>query len=434
MSLPTQLHLNLNIYGAGAHAAAWLWPQNDPLWPVTPDYFVRLAQTAERGGFDAVFFSDRAAFPGNSLHRPFPAIEPSILLTLIAAKTQHIGLLATVSSSYNEPFNIARRFASLDLVSGGRSGVNIVTSADVEAARNFGRSAPLAHADRYRRAAEFSQVLKDLWASWGPGGIVADRATGQYFDPAQIRPIAHHGEFFSVEGPINVPPSPQGRPLVVQAGGSDAGLDLAAQHADAVFTLAPSLAQAQGYRQALDTRLKALGRATSAVKVFPGLVTVLGGTEQAAQQRAQALADLVPIEQGLNYLSDLLQTRFGHADLDQPLPADLQLPGNGMTTFAKNVLDKARSHGWTVRELIRAQNGGGSNHNTIVGTPEQVADYMLTWFRSGAIDGFNLMHDVLPSGLEDFVDQVVPLLRKAGVYRETYNASTSRGNLGLAAA
>lgn len=432
MSQHRQLHLNLNIYGAGAHAAAWLWPGNDPLGPVSTDYFVKLARLAEAGTFDAVFFADRPAFPEKSVFRPFPTLEPTILLATIAAHTRHIGLLATISSSYNEPYNIARRYASLDLVSHGRAGVNIVTSADNEAARNFGLDAAPSHADRYRRADEFSRVLKDLWNSWLPGGVVADRNSGRYFDTDRIRPIEHHGEFFSVRGPLNVPPGPQGRPVIVQAGGSPAGLDLAAHHADAVFTLATSLDEARDYAGSLRARLGKFGRRPEDVRIFPGLVTTIGDTEQSARRRQEELAELVPVEQGLNYLSDILQTRFSAADLDHPLPDNIIVPENGMTTFALNLIRKARENRLTVRQLIRSQNGGGSNHKTIVGTPEQIAAHIVEWFDSGAIDGFNLMPDVLPSGLETFVEQVVPLLRRAGIFREHYEGKTLRENLGLA--
>lgn len=426
-----QLHLNLNIYGTGAHAAAWLWPGNDPQAVITTDYFVKLAQLAERGTFDAVFFADRPAFPENGAFRPFPSIEPTVLLAAIAAHTRHIGLLATASSSYNEPYNIARRYASLDLISGGRAGVNIVTSADSEAARNFGLGAPPAHADRYRRADEFAEVLKALWDSWSPGGIVADRSTGRYYDTDRIRPIDHHGEFFSVRGPLNVPPGPQGRPVIVQAGGSPAGRDLAAKHADAVFALATSIEEAREYARDLRERAVKHGRAAKDILIFPGLATIIGDTEAAARRRQEELADLVPIAQGVNYLSDLLQVDVGRFDLDKPLPETVSVPENGMTTFALNVIRKARENGLTIRQLIRAQNGGGSNHKTIVGTPEQIAAHITEWFGTGAVDGFNLMPDVLPSGLETFVEQVVPLLRRTALFREHYEGGTLRENLGL---
>lgn len=426
-----QLHLNLNIYGAGAHAAAWLWPRSDPFALMKPDYFIELAKIAERGTFDAVFFSDRAGFPEKSIYRPFPSIEPTILLATIAAHTKYIGLLATASSSYNEPYNIARRYASLDLASNGRAGVNIVTSADSEAAQNFGLNAPPDHAERYRRADEFAVVLKALWASWRPDGVIADQSSGRYFDLDYIRPIDHHGEFFSVRGPINVPPGPQGRPVIVQAGGSPAGRDLAARHADAVFSQALSLDEALEYAGDLRRRAEGHGRKPADILVFPGVVTVIGDTEQAALQRAEALADRVPIEQGLNYLTDLLRTDAHAFDLDKPLPETICVPENGITTFVETLIRRSRHEGLTVRQLIRAQNGGGSNHKTLVGTPEQIAAHMLEWFEAGAADGFNLMADVLPSGLETFVDEVVPLLRRAGVFRKQYEGATLRENLGL---
>lgn len=431
MSRPRKLHLNLNFQNNGSHAASWLWPESDPLAFTKVDYFVRIAKIAERGTFDAIFFADRPAFPENAQYRPAQAFEPTILLTAIAAQTSHIGLLATASSTYNEPYNIARRYASLDHISGGRAGINIVTTADAQAAPNFGLDSVPEHEKRYARADEFADILKALWASWQPGAISANKQSGQYFDRSRINPIDHEGEFFSVRGPLNVPRTPQGRPIIVQAGGSPAGRDLAAKHADAVFSVAQTLQEAIEYAQDLRARAVKFGRRAEDILNFPGLATILGDTEQAALRREEELAELVPVEQGLNWFRAIFDIDPSRLHLDRQLPDDLKVPQNGMTTFAQNVIKKARENNFTLRELIRSQGGGGNNHRPFVGTPEQVATQIIEWFHTGAIDGFNLMPDVLPSGLDVFVDEVVPLLRRAGVFREHYEGTTLREHFGL---
>ncbi len=431
MSSVRKLHLNLNFLTSGTHAGAWLWPGSDPLAFTRFDYFVEIAKIAERGTFDAIFFADRPAFPDNAEFRPFQSFEPTITLAILAAHTSHIGLLATASSTYNEPYNIARRYATLDHASGGRSGVNIVTTADTQAAPNFGLDGVPEHGDRYARADEFVTILKSLWASWEPAGTLADKVSGRFFDRSKIRPIDHKGTYFSVRGPLNVPRTPQGRPIIVQAGGSPAGRDLAAHHADAVFSVAHSLDDAISYSHDLGARAAKFGRRREDILIFPGLVTVIGDTEQAARRREEELLDLVPVGQGIHWLSTLLQVDASAFDLDAPLPDGIAAPQNGMTTFAENAIRKARTNNLTVRELIRSQSGGGNNHRSVVGTPEMIASQIIEWHESGAVDGFNLMPDVLPSGLDVFVDEVVPLLRRAGVFRTEYESTTLRGNFGL---
>jgi FMN-dependent oxidoreductase (nitrilotriacetate monooxygenase family) len=426
------LHLNLNFLSAGSHAAAWLWPGNRPEAFVDPAYWVETAQLAEEGTFDAIFLADHPSMPQRSDFRPFQALEPSIVLTAIAAATRHIGLIATISSSYNAPYNIARRFASLDIVSGGRVGINIVTTADKASAFNFGSEHAADHATRYDRALEFTDVVKTLWNSWQDDALVGDTAAAQFVDPARVHEANHHGRYFRVRGPLNVPRSRQGHPVVVQAGGSDDGLELAARHAEAVFTAAHTPEDSRAYASRLRARAEALGRPAGSVVVLPGLVTIIGSTEAEARQREEELNSLAPIEQGLAWASGLLRIDATRYDLDAPLPADLPIPSDGMTTFARGALTKARRQKLTLRELIRSQVGGGSNHRAIVGTPEHIAASIEDWFLSGAADGFNLMPDVLPSGLEAFVRHVVPILRRRGIFREAYEGDTLRDHLGLA--
>jgi len=431
VTLPRQLHLNLNFLNAGTFASAWRWPSSKPSDYADVQYYVRTAQLAERGTFDSIFLADFPALSDHPQHRPFQSLEPTITLATIAAATQHIGLIATASSTYNEPYNIARRFSSLDHVSGGRAGLNIVTTADPAAARNFGLSQRLAHSVRYERAAEFAEVVTGLWDSWEDDALVGDKQTAQFLDPARIHPVDYHGQHFSVAGPLNVPRSPQGRPIVVQAGGSDDGMDFAARYADAVFSVAHSLPDAAAYAKDLGQRLSAYRRAEDAILIFPGLVTVIGSTEAEAKRREEQLWELVPIEYGLRRLAGILQVDPAVLKLDQPLPRNLKLPVDGMQTFFKGALTLAERGGLTVRQLIRAQ-GGGTGHRIIVGTPDSVADSIETWFRSGAVAGFNIMPDVIASGLEAFVDHVVPLLRQRGIFRNAYDGTTLRDHFGLA--
>lgn len=425
-----QLHLNLNFLNSGTFASAWRWPDSNPGDFADIGFFIRTAQLAERGTFDAVFLADFPALSDRPEYRPFQSLEPTVVLTALAAATSHIGLIATASSSYNEPYNIARRYASLDHISGGRAGINVVTTADPAAARNFGVGV-LAHGARYDRAAEFTHVVKSLWDSWEDDALVGDKANARLVDTSRVHRIAHKGRYFSVEGPLNVPRPPQGRLPVVQAGGSDDGKEFAAEHADAVFSVAHSLPDAIDYATDLRARAARFGRRGDEIRIFPGLVTVIGSTEEEARRREEALWDLVPIEYGLGRLAGILQVDPASLDLDAPLPDNLVLPTDGMQTFFKGALTLASRGKLTVRQLIRAQ-GGGTGHRIVVGTPEQIAAGIGEWFATGAVDGFNVMPDVIASGLEAFVDHVVPLLRRQGIFREAYEGRTLRDHLGLA--
>ncbi|GGF58473.1 nitrilotriacetate monooxygenase component A [Azorhizobium oxalatiphilum] len=431
MSAQKQLHLNLNFLNAGTFASAWRWPASTPSAFADVQYYVRTAQLAERGTFDSIFLADFPALSDRPDYRPFQSLEPTIVLATIAAATRHIGLIATASSTYNEPYNIARRFASLDHASGGRAGLNIVTTADPVSARNFGLKERLPHRIRYERAAEFADVVKALWDSWEDDALVGDKASARFVDTSRVHAIDHEGPHFSVAGPLNVPRPPQGRPVVVQAGGSDDGKDFAAAHADAVFSVAHSLPDAIDYARDLRARAAVYGRGPDDIRIFPGLVTVIGGTEAEARRREEELWELVPIEYGLGRLAGILQVDPASLDLDKPLPANLALPVDGMQTFFRGALTLAERGNLTVRQLIRAQ-GGGTGHRIIVGTPEQIADNIAEWFASGAVAGFNVMPDVIATGLEAFVDHVVPLLRRRGIFRESYEGTTLRDHLGLA--
>ncbi|PKW07829.1 FMN-dependent oxidoreductase, nitrilotriacetate monooxygenase family [Streptomyces sp. 1222.5] len=428
-----QLHLNAFLMNTGHHEASWRLPESDPYAHTDLAHYVHLARIAERGAFDSLFLADGPQLWNNLAQRPAGALEPLTLLTALAAATEHIGLIATASTSYNSPYNLARRFASLDIISGGRAGWNIVTTAGAEAARNFGLDAEPAHAERYARAAEFLDVSLKLWDSWEDDAIVADKAAGVWGDDGKIHPPRHRGTYFSVAGALNVPRSPQGYPLLVQAGSSEDGKAFAARYAEAVFTAQQTLADAQAFYADLKSRTAQAGRDPGHIKVLPGIVPVLGSTQAEARAAEQLLEDHIVYDHGVGRLESLLQLEPGSLELDAPLPADL--PPESAVEGAKSrytlVVELARRERLTVRQLI-GRLGGGRGHLTFAGTPEQVADKIETWFTRGAADGFNIMPAVLPSGLDAFVEHVVPLLRARGLLRTGYGPRrTLRERYGL---
>lgn len=430
---PRRLHLNVNILHSGFVPSAWRLPEADPRAFADIQHYIRTARIAEAGKLDAIFLADNAAIVDQIHFRPITALEPTILLACVAAATTHIGLIATASTSYNEPYNIARRFSTLDHVSNGRAGWNMVTTADLPSARNFGLEATPDHAKRYARASEFADIVKALWDSWEDGAFVGDKATGSFVDATRVHPIAHRGEHFAVQGPLNLPRAPQGHPVLVQAGASADGRELASRHAEAVFSASQSFEESLAYARALKTRAAELGRGPDAVKVLAGLTTIVGGTEAEALRRRDELVDLIPWDYSLTRIAGTLGIAPDRLKLDERLPENLPLPGNGNGnhTFFNAVVAAGRTHGYTVRQLIRELAGGGG-HRVIVGTPEQIADDIEHWFKGGAADGFNLMPDALPHGLEHFVDGVVPILQKRGLFRTDYEGRTLRDHLGLA--
>jgi FMN-dependent oxidoreductase (nitrilotriacetate monooxygenase family) len=428
-----QLHLNAFLMNTGHHEASWRLPESDPYAHVELAHYVNLARIAERGTFDSLFLADGPQLWGTVAQRPAGALEPITLLTALATATEHIGLIATASTSYNSPYNLARRFATLDILSGGRAGWNIVTTAGAEAARNFGLDAEPAHAERYARAAEFLDVALKLWDSWEDDVIVADKAAGVWGDDTKIHPPRHKGTYYSVEGALNVPRTPQGYPLLVQAGSSEDGKRFAARYAEAVFTAQQTLADAQAFYADLKARTSAAGRDPDHIKVLPGIVPVIGSTEAEARAHEQALEDHIVYTHGVGRLENLLQLEPGTLRLDAELPADL--PPESAIEGAKSrytlIVELARRERLTVRQLI-GRLGGGRGHLTFTGTPEQVADAVETWFTHGAADGFNIMPAVLPSGLELFVEHVVPILRARGLLRGEYGPrQTLRERYGL---
>lgn len=428
-----QLHLNVNLLHSGVYPSAWRLPQSRPDAFVDLDHFVRVARIAERGKLDAIFLADTPAINDRIDYRPINALEPTVVLSAIAAVTTYVGLIATASTSYNEPYNLARRFASLDLISRGRAGWNVVTTADAAAGRNFGSSGAQEHGARYERAREFTQVVHALWESWEDDAFVGDKASGRFVDTSKVHAIRHRGAHYAVEGPLTVPRSLQGRPVTFQAGGSEDGRELAAATADAVFSLAQTIEDGVAYARDLRARAVRYGREPGTIVILPGLATVIGSTEAEARRRQDELWELVPIEYSLARLAGTLQIPPDRLTLDAPLPDPLPLPANANQTMFRGTVALARRDNLTVRQLLRAL-GGGVGHRIVAGTPEAIADDIEAWFRAGAADGFNLMPDVLPDGLETFVDTVVPLLQRRGIFRIDYTGTTLRDHLGLARA
>ncbi|MEU8436806.1 LLM class flavin-dependent oxidoreductase [Streptomyces sp. NPDC029216] len=431
MPAPRTLHLNAFLMNAGHHDAAWRHPAASPERVTDLSYFQELARTAERGRLDSVFFADGLALWGKARYNALGGFEPLTLLSAIAAVTSHIGLIATVSTTFNDPYNLARKFASLDHISGGRAGWNIVTSGTVEEARNFNRDEHLEHGLRYERAREFLEVATKLWDSWEDDAVVLDKEGGIYADTDRLHPADHRGKHFSVAGPLNVPRSPQGHPLLVQAGSSEDGKEFAARYAEAVFTAQQTLADGQAFYKDLKSRLAGYGRAEEDLLVLPGVAPVIGSTEAEAKALERELTELQIPEYGLAQLSGMLGTDLTGLPLDGPLP---ELPQerdiNGNKSRFTLVAELARRDGLTLRELI-ARLGAGRGHRVHAGTPEQIADQLEEWFTQGAADGFNIMAPVLPTGLTDFVDHVVPLLQRRGLFRTEYTGTTLREHYGL---
>jgi FMN-dependent oxidoreductase (nitrilotriacetate monooxygenase family) len=427
-----QLHLNAFLMSSGHHEAAWRLPQSDPHADFDVSHWVSLARLAERGKLDSLFLADGPSLWHGADYRPGGQLEPTVLLSVLAGATERIGLIATASTTYNEPYNLARRFASLDHISGGRAGWNIVTTAGREAAQNFGLADRPDHRDRYARAAEFVDVSIKLWDSWDDDAAIADKAAGRFAREGSVQPIEHDGDYYSVRGPLNVSRSPQGHPLLVQAGSSEDGREFAARYAEAVFTAQQTLAEARDFYGDLKTRVARHGRNPDEVKILPGIVPVLGATEADARDLDRLLDELIVPEYGLRALSEVLEVPVEVLELDKQLPSEIpdSETVEGSQSRSGLIVELARRERLTVRQLL-GRLGGGRGHWTVVGAPEQIADALVEWFEQGAADGFNVMGPVLPQSLEQFVDHVVPLLQRRGLFRTEYEGRTLREHYGI---
>ena len=429
-----RLHLNLFIHSRGHHEASWRHPAASPLALTDIRYYQELARKAEAGLFDSIFLADTLALGDDVAHAGRTWLEPITALGALAVSTSHIGLIATTSTTYTEPYNLARQFASLDHMSGGRVGWNIVTSWAVGAARNYGGTSQISHADRYERAEEFMQVVTALWDSWPDDAITDDRASGQYAKAEEIRAIDYAGTHYRVAGPLNIPRPPQGRPVFVQAGSSDTGRRFAARHAEAVFTAQMEKATAREFYADLKSLVKAEGRAPDQALILPGLSPVIGSTEAEAQRTARDLNDLTDPEVGRKRLSGRFGGHdFSHLPLDRTLTAE-DFPDPGTVEAARSrtevIVGLVRREKTTLRQLL-AYLAGARGHFTTAGTPEQIADLIEDWFNDGAADGFNVMPPVLPAMLDVFVAEVIPLLQRRGLFRTAYEGETLRDHFGL---
>ncbi|WP_372666400.1 LLM class flavin-dependent oxidoreductase [Amycolatopsis kentuckyensis] len=428
-----QLHFTAFLKPPGEYLAAWRHPDTRADAGVDFDTVLSFARAAEAAKFDAVFFADLVGVPLESqdvLSRVSvvnDSFEPTTLLAALAAATSRIGLIATASTTYNEPYHLARTFASIDHISGGRAGWNVVTSLNDGEALNFGLDAHVGHADRYGRAEEFFDVVTGLWDSFDDDAFRHDKPSGVYFDPAKLHVLDHAGPHLSVAGPLNISRPPQGRPVIVQAGASEAGKQFAARVAEVVFSGQRDLARATEFYADIKDRAAAFGRSPDELKVFPALSVITGETRAAAEAKRDALRGLMPPQVALAHLAYLLGG-FGLTayPLDGPLP---ELPESNQSKSTQlDVYLRARQRGLTIRQLAAEIS---DDAGTIVGPPEEIADHIERWFAAPAADGFTLVFPYLPGTLDDFVQLVLPILRRRGLFRARYDGTTLRDHLGL---
>jgi FMN-dependent oxidoreductase (nitrilotriacetate monooxygenase family) len=422
-----KMHFGLFLLGTGSHVAGWRVPgAMDSFQDI--GMIRQIAVEAERGLFDLIFVGDNLnADP--AAHPSYTArLEPLTLLSAIAGATQHIGLGATVSTTYCDPFTVARVFASLDHLSGGRAAWNAVTTANPAAAANFGTVHP-DHSKRYEIAEEFLTVVRGLWDCWADDAIVADRETAIYIDPARVRALDHEGTHFKVKGPLNIGRSPQGQPVILQAGGSGPGQELAAKSADVVFSVTQDLDEARAFYRSVKDRLAKYGRSEESMVVLPGVMPIVGRTEREAHDKLAELQGFISETNALALMSDRFGVDMSVYDLDGPIPDDL-VPSDNYHAFARVMLDKAKRENMRLRDVYNLM-AAARGHWVLCGTPDYVADTLETWFTTRAADGFNVMPSHFPAGLTDFVDLVVPILQERELYRTQYEGTTLRDRMGL---
>lgn len=429
------MKLGLFMMGEGHHVAAWRDPGVRKGTTLDIQHFVDIAKTGERGFFDFLFTADtNAIFYGDDLEQlrrttaPL-RLEPLTLLSALAMATEHIGLICTATTTYLDPFHVARQFASLDQISGGRAGWNLVTSSAPAEAANFSHDAHPDYAHRYERAAEFAQVVMGLWDSWEADAIIEDSDGGQFYDPDRLHRLNHKGKHFSVRGPLTIQRSPQGRPIIVQAGQSEQGRELAAETAEVIFTVQQDFDEARAFYTDIKSRAGKFGRAPSDINVMPGLLPVIGKTRREAEERLDRINGLIHPELGLARLSNILGMDLSPYPLDGPLPEIP--PSEEQQGRQKVVIALARRENLSIRQLYQ-QITGVRGHRVLCGTAEEIADSMEQWVQDGAADGFNIMSLTYPEGLDDFVDQVIPILQQRGLFRTKYEGRNLRENLGLA--
>ena len=429
MTNQRKMRLGAFFSGMGSNMASWRHPKAVADGAINLEYYRALTLKAETAKMDFVFFGDGLYISEKSHPIFLTRFEPLTLLAALAMETTHIGLAATLSTTYSDPFTIARQFASIDHISNGRAGWNIVTSPLEGSALNYSKPEHPEHDLRYRMAHEFMEVTKGLWDSWEDDAFIRNKETGEFFDPTKMHRLNHKGEFYSVQGPLNIHRSKQGRPVLIQAGQSEAGMEFAARHADAVFTGQGSLEGAAEFSREIKQRGAKYGRGPEEFLILPGCAPIVGRTLEEAEEKYQQIANLVVIDDALNYLgryfNDIDFTQFG---LDEPFPELGDFARNGWESTTDRIKQLAKEESLTLRQMAIRET---TPKSVFIGTPVQVADTMQAWFEGGAADGFMVNPAVLPVEFDDFVDHVIPILKKRGLFRTEYEDNTLHGNLGL---
>jgi FMN-dependent oxidoreductase (nitrilotriacetate monooxygenase family) len=428
MAKSPHIKLGFILHGVGRTWNDWRHPDRDVNASTSLSHYQQQAATAERGKFDFLFVADSLSITEKSSPHYLNRFEPITILSALAATTSRIGLVATLTVSYSEPFNVARQFASLDHLSGGRAGWNVVTSWLGDTAANFSKTEHPAHATRYKIAAEYLDVVKGLWDSWEDGAHVADKESGQFVDPAKLHRLDHKGEHFQVRGPLNIKRMPQGQPVIFQAGASDDGRSFAARHAEVIFTHAPTKEDGQAYVADVKARARGFGRDPDQLFVLPGIAPIVGDTDEDAEARYRELAALESIDTGLGFLSRTFNDHdFRQYDLDAPFPDVAHIGLDSQQSGTLRILAEVRADNLTLRQVAERL---ATPRGAFVGSPETVADQLQQWFEEGAADGF-VIFEPLPGQLELFVDRVVPILQARGLFRDEYEGTTFRAQLGL---
>lgn len=428
MSKHDNLKFGIMLQGAGGHMNSWKHPSSPPDASVNLQFFIDTARKAEAAGIAFAFVADGLYINEKSIPHFLNRFEPISILSALATATSKIGLAGTVSTSYSDPFTIARQFASLDLISGGRAGWNVVTSPLEGSGRNYSRAHP-DHALRYQIADEYLAVVQGLWDSWDDDAFVRDRSTGKFFDPSRLHRLDHKGRFFQVEGPLNIQRSRQGQPVIFQAGASDDGISLAGKYADAVFTNTPSFEATRTHRNQVRASAVAHGRSADDVKIYPGIAPIVGATRAEAEAKYAAIRDLLTIEEALAYLGRFFDHHdFSQYPLDAPFPELGDIGQNSFRSTTDRIKADAKAKGQTLREAALAV---ATPKPHFIGSGEEVAEALIQWIDGGAADGFILGFSVIAEGLDDFVRFVIPVLQEQGRYDATLPGVTLRDHLGL---
>jgi FMN-dependent oxidoreductase (nitrilotriacetate monooxygenase family) len=428
MTNTRKIKLGFILHGVGRTWGDWRHPDRDVGASTSFSYYKRQAQLAEQGKFDFLFVADSLSINASSSPRYLNRVEPITILSALAAATSHIGLVGTLTVSYSEPFNVARQFASLDHISEGRAGWNVVTSWLGDTAANFSKAEHPAHDVRYRIAGEYLDVVQGLWDSWEDDALVGDKASGQFVDPEKLHPLDHKGEFFQVRGPLNIKRSRQGQPVIFQAGASDDGRNFAAARADAIFAAAPTFEDGVAYRTDVRQRAKGFGRDADQLLVLPGIAPIVGATDEDAEAKYRELVSFESLDTGYGFLARTFNDHdFRQYDLDAPFPDVEHIGRNSQQSSANRILAEVRAENLTLRQVVERLS---TPRGTFVGSPEKVANELQRWFEQGAADGF-VMFETLPGQLDLLVERVIPILQARGLFHLDYEGETLRDDLGL---